>query len=78
MCSSDKMNSKIHETLTLTLDHDTTTTRKLFGTFEENICESLKSIINYSYMFFTLLVTNNGNELLLKSNFPNFEAYGPS
>ena len=40
----DEVNSKVHETLALAMDYDTAITRKPFGTSEENIRESLKSI----------------------------------
>lgn len=42
---SDEVSGKIHETLALTVDHDTAITHKFFGISDENTRENFKSII---------------------------------
>ena len=50
------MNSKVHETLALAIDQDTAIT---FGISEENINESLKSVIKFYVVEILLRAAHN-------------------
>lgn len=64
---SERRSIGFHKTLALLMDHVTAITRKSFDTFEENTCESFKSISNYVFFntnWFSSLFTHYMHKII--------------